>query len=439
MAAIGEVVRGWRNGTWYANRPRTGVVLHNTQTFTPVSTLQSAGGWQRLIGRTGTVYRDVPDDYAAWHVAATGASAESKRITRWFPSWLKAAPDTGVSAANYSTYGVELEGFDQKYTEWQYAALKRVLYDWTGGLIPVVSHGQLQTDRTDPVRFDWQGFFGKPYAEQTAYFVPQKDPLEGAYLWPLPGTSWKDPLRGGYNFLDWTDSGHTPHPGVDLNVGQNCHDDAGLPVVSPTQGVIRFVGFDDATKRSVGWHVWVEDVDRNWHHFCHLQAKPDIAVGTPVVPGTFLGACGLTKGWDCEHLHWEIMRQVPDTWNFWPYNMSQRQVADLYLDPFTWMVARGTNGWEPGDMARLNERELYNVINNGWQQLVVPGVPCDQGSAHYKLLVDRLHNEKVCPLPYAPEFDHGLTEDGKKYTSQWWQDGTMSVWVDGMEKAELGG
>jgi len=156
-----------------------------------------------------------------------------------------------------------------------------------------------------------------------------------------------------------------------------------------------------------------------------------------VVVGQQVGRCGLTKGWDCEHVHWEVRWTKPPAWNFWPYNWSQQEVAAEYLDPLTWLVVKGSGGMEPGDMAVLNDRELYNVINNGWNQIA--GVPCNQDSAHYKAIVDLLHTEQRCPLPLRPEFDHGYTEAGKKYTSQWWENGRLSVWVDGMEKAEFGG
>lgn len=443
MVALGEVVRGWTHGTPYKGKPNHGVVVHNTQGFTPLTTYESGGGWQRLIGRTGTVYRDVPDTVAAWHVEATGHTPKAIANTRWRPDWMRAAPDFGVSDANYSALGVELEGFDQKYTEWQYGALKRVLWDWTKGILPVVSHQQLQKDRTDPVRFDYPAVFKVPYAEATNFFAPLCDPLRNGALWPLHGTDWSDPLKGGYNFLDMTDSGKTAHPGVDLNAGAGCHADAGNLVVSPCEGTVMAVGYDDTTTRSVGWNVWIEATTGEWHHLCHLQDVPNAPqVGRPIALGQTVGRCGRTKGWDCEHLHWEIRRTPPpgNAWHFWPYNWSQEQVAKDYIDPLTWIVVRGKNGLEePAKMAVLNDRELYNVINNGWQQFRSPGVPCDPNSAHYKLIVDRLHAEKVCPLPYGPEQDHGLTEAGKRYSSQWWEDGTMSVWVDGMEKAELGG
>lgn len=446
MVALGEVDRPWRNGTYYRAIPRAGVVLHNNQASAPGSTYTSAGGWQRMIGRRGTIFRDVPDAYAAWHAEATGHTPAAIKNTRWRPGWLSEAPDRGVSDANYSTYGLELEGYDQTYTEWQYGALRRALWDWTRGLKPIVTHQQLQKDRTDPVRFDYQGMFGKPYAEQTDYYVPFKDPLDGGFIWPLAGTDWQNPLGadasgdgGGFNFLDWTDSGRTPHPAIDLNAGVGCHSDAGNLVVSPCKGVVLFAGFDAATARSVGWNTWIQDEFGLFHHFCHFQDIPTVKAGDSVVVGQQIGRCGATKGWDCEHLHWEIRWTKPPAWNFWPYNWSRQEVAAEYLDPFTWLVVKGSHGMEPVDMARLNDRELYNVINNGWQQLRSPGVPCDANSAHYKLIVDRVHTERMCPLPLAPEFDHGQTEEGKRYSSQWWSDGTMSVWVDGMEKAELGG
>jgi murein DD-endopeptidase MepM/ murein hydrolase activator NlpD len=351
MVAVGEVVRGWTHGTFYPNRPRKGVVVHNTQGFTPLTTYESGGGWNRLIGRNGTIYRDVPDTHAAWHVEATGHTPAAIANTRWRPSWLVAAPGQGVSDANYSTLGVELEGFDQTYTEWQYGALRRVLWDWTKGVLPVITHQQLQKDRTDPVRFDYKAVFGIPYAEATEFLLPLRDPLLNGALWPLRGVDWRNPLGasaadrtdGGYNFLDWTDSGHTPHPGIDLNVGSGCADDAGLPIVAPAAGTVLWEGFDDATARSVGWSLWLQTAPAEFHHLCHMQERPLVRAGEKVNAGVTIGHCGKTKGWDCEHVHWEIRRTRPpgDAWTFWPYNWSQQQVADAYIDPLTWIVVRG--------------------------------------------------------------------------------------------------
>lgn len=438
MVALGEVDRSWRNGTWYANRPRAGIVLHNTQGSSPVTTHQSAGGWHRLVGRDGTVYRDVPDAYAAWQVAATGYTDESKRLTRWRPSWLVECPGRGVSDANYAGLGVELVGLDQTYTSWQYAALKRVLYDWQRryGVLPINTHQQLQTDRTDPVRFDYPAFFGAPYEERRNYAAARSDPLAGPFLWPLRGVDYKDPLKGGHNFLDMTDSGVTPHPGVDLNAGGNCGDDAGALVVAPLGGIVRYVGYDNTSTRTVGWHVWIQHDGGEWGHYCHLQEAPTTPqVDQPIVTGQTIGKCGKTKGWPCEHLHWEVRRRRPDSWNYWPYNLSREQVAADYLDPFTWLLVRGTLGMG-GTMSVLNDDELHNVINNGWNQLAQ--MPANRNSAHYKAIVDLVRTKGVCPLPVSGEFDHGLTQDGKRYNSQWFQ-GYLSIWKDGEEKGSLTG
>jgi hypothetical protein len=141
------------HSTWYLNRPIRGITLHDTEGTSDLTTHESAGGWHWLIGRGGTIYRDCDEGEAAWHVLKTD---------RWRPSWMITAPDGGVSDANYCTIGIEIvsgETFRQQdlpYTDAQYAALRTLLADIYArrGPLPIVFHGDLQSDRSDPVRLD---------------------------------------------------------------------------------------------------------------------------------------------------------------------------------------------------------------------------------------------------------------------------------------------
>lgn len=90
-----------------------------------------------------------------------------------------------------------------------------------------------------------------------------------------------------------------------------------------------------------------------------------------------------------------------------------------------WLHLPPTTTMEPSIMAILNDEELYTVLNNGWQQLCSPVVPCNRESAIYKAIVERGRAEKKWPLPLAPEFDHGFG------VSQWFRDGTLAVYKAG--------
>lgn len=148
--------RPYTHFTTIRNRPIVGLVLHNTEGTTDLTTAQSAGSWHWLIGRQGTIYRDVPEPEAAWAVAATN---------EWRPPWVLATPARyqPLSDANYCTVSIELvsgatnRAAGEPYTTVQYAALRVLLDDLAArrGPLPLVGHGQLQLDRTDPVAFDW--------------------------------------------------------------------------------------------------------------------------------------------------------------------------------------------------------------------------------------------------------------------------------------------
>jgi hypothetical protein len=168
-APLEMVARAYTHSTDYGpGKPTVGGVLHNTVGNTPITTAQSTGSWHYLIDRDpkGTIYRDVPITLAPWHVAATGNNATSKAITQWRPSWMLKAPGGRTSDANYCCIGIELVSLAGgtmpsgylPYTDSQYVSLKKLLNYLTvsWGPIPWVGHGQLQTNRADPVRLDWE-------------------------------------------------------------------------------------------------------------------------------------------------------------------------------------------------------------------------------------------------------------------------------------------
>jgi hypothetical protein len=152
----------------YPHRPVTGIFLHNTESAGPLRVDQSQGSWQWLIDHDedGTLYCDVSEEHAAWGVFATGHSAESIAKTKWRPPWLVRCPDDGVSDANYCAIHIELVSYQGyrdagiPYTRGQYVTLVDLIRDIFSrhGVLPIVGHGQVQTDRSDPVQFNWDAF-----------------------------------------------------------------------------------------------------------------------------------------------------------------------------------------------------------------------------------------------------------------------------------------
>lgn len=157
-------------------QPPVGLVLHNTVTQTLVAP-HAQGSWHFEIGRAGDVHQYV---YAAadghdlaWHV---------RICDEWRPAWM-VNRDSRVSEPNSCTVGIEMVsyagnsvgvGVPVPYTDAQYVAVHELLTVLTGwyGALPIVSHGSMQLDRTDPVSFDyaraglvWKGD-GYRYEEQ---------------------------------------------------------------------------------------------------------------------------------------------------------------------------------------------------------------------------------------------------------------------------------
>ncbi len=123
-----------------------------------------------VIAPDGAIYQCVRDEDVAYHVAAFGANPQ---LNRNRPTWLRWPDDyTGrYSAINAVTIGIELVGFaSEGYTPEQYRSLGELVralcqrWDLEPALLPdagagatIVTHGWLQTDRTDPgPHFDWE-------------------------------------------------------------------------------------------------------------------------------------------------------------------------------------------------------------------------------------------------------------------------------------------
>jgi len=130
-----------------------GVILHSTETKIAVAP-HSAGSWHYEIDRDGTVLQYIADEDCAWHVRAP----DQRR-----PSWLVEPPSGWrLSPVNFCTIGIEIVSHSSQraagepYTNAQYTSIQELcqeLENRHGGL-HYENHGDLQSDRTDPVGFD---------------------------------------------------------------------------------------------------------------------------------------------------------------------------------------------------------------------------------------------------------------------------------------------
>ncbi len=126
-----------------------------------------------VLAPDGAIFQCVRDEHVAYHVAAFGANAQ---LNRNRPSWLRWPEDYQATGGRYSainavTIGIELVGFAREgYTPEQYRSLGSLIRElcqrWgleptllpdAGAGATIVTHGWLQTDRTDPgPQFDWE-------------------------------------------------------------------------------------------------------------------------------------------------------------------------------------------------------------------------------------------------------------------------------------------
>jgi N-acetyl-anhydromuramyl-L-alanine amidase AmpD len=130
-----------------------GIVIHDTEGHAKVDPRQE-GSWHYEIDRDGAIYQSIDEADIAWHVRA---------CDRWWPDWLPHWGNYDVSRMNEWSIGIELvsdatyRAAGESYTDAQYTALAALIRDLFArrGVLPIVGHGQVQADRSDPVAFDW--------------------------------------------------------------------------------------------------------------------------------------------------------------------------------------------------------------------------------------------------------------------------------------------
>lgn len=150
-----------------------GIVLHDSECpeAAMVAALNSNGvSAHYSVGEDGQLYQHVQDADIAYHAAAFGSTPT---LNRTKPHWLPAWQGEPYSAVNKWTIGIELAGYAARgFTPAQYVSLGALVrslceryglpmtcLDTDGQAARIVTHGSLQTDRSDPgPLFDWDQF-----------------------------------------------------------------------------------------------------------------------------------------------------------------------------------------------------------------------------------------------------------------------------------------
>ena len=214
--------------------------------------------------------------------------------------------------------------------------------------------------------------------------------VAGHLFAPLQGVDANNPRMGGYGWLSPTDYAangvpQTLHPGVDLNSGSgDCNSDEGAGVVAPLAGVVRAVLYSQSGE---GNHVWLELDDwalpgPTWMHVDHLL-RVDCYEGQRLSPGERFALCGRSGGWDCAHLHLELLPAAPAQGYYqWPYGWSRAQVEAAYYEPRAWWDAASAK-------VQGAPEEAVTMILSGAQaatvQAVVWGRYWDPGAADHAI------------------------------------------------------
>ena len=158
-------------------------------------------------------------------------------------------------------------------------------------------------------------------------------------------------------------------------------------MVAPLAAVVRAALWWDGVSAGEGNHLWLELDDPlapspTWVHFDHLQ-RIDVVEGQRLVAGEPVGRCGRTGGWDCAHLHTELLPAAPaQGWWQWPYGWSKGQVEAAYYSPSSWWQAASAK-------AQGAPEEVVSMLLSGAQsaavQAVIWGRYWDPGAADHAI------------------------------------------------------
>jgi hypothetical protein len=91
------------------------------------------------------------------------------------------------------------------------------------------------------------------------------------------------------------------------------------------------------------WRLDAGPYAGSYVHYCHLSDALFSDTGTTATRGQVIGAVGRSGGWEYCHLHFEVSREQPPHWRYWPKGQAREAVAAQYHDPI--VVAHAYDAW----------------------------------------------------------------------------------------------
>ena len=162
-------------------------------------------------------------------------------------------------------------------------------------------------------------------------------------MFPQIDSTEHNPTMGGFGWLEWNNAGCF-HPGIDFNSGGGGNADCGAPVVAITdQTLVAHVVDTTGFGLHQWWRLDAGPYSGCYVHYCHLSAATYTEIGATAKRTQPIAAVGRSGGWDYCHLHFEVSRNQPPHWRYWPKGQAREAVAAQYYDPI--IVAHGYDAW----------------------------------------------------------------------------------------------
>lgn len=201
-------------------------------------------------------------------------------------------------------------------------------------------------------------------------------------------------LRSGYQFLDWSPSNNSYHPGSDMNRGSG-FDDLGDPVYSFKTGVVSHIQY---SKRGYGNMVIIKHKKGIYSKYAHLK-EIYVSEGEQVNTFEVIGTVGSTGASTASHLHFEIYKNnfsLPlgkNFENYYPVGQSIAWVTKNYHNPETLVKPKVINvtilankcKWKTWQDKRIELEDWFKEETKGQLELklTVKHIAVDPVWKHY--------------------------------------------------------
>jgi murein DD-endopeptidase MepM/ murein hydrolase activator NlpD len=109
-------------------------------------------------------------------------------------------------------------------------------------------------------------------------------------------------------------------------------------------------------------------------HYCHLSNATYTEIGTTAKRTQPIASVGRSGGWEYCHLHFEVSREQPPHWRYWPKGQAREAVAAQYHDPI--IVAHAYDAWaethQEADVTPELQAIAEALIETGYPASEVP-------------------------------------------------------------------